>query len=422
MPGVRRTPRKTDGKYQGWYFNSNRARKHITGTHDYDETKRIAVRLEDDHLQVRLGYRPARSSAEKSRTLRFDSVVQDYMDWGRAQGGRGGRPWSVVHAANRQTQLERWRDRLALVTLADLDGILPRVEKAAQELHKAGSSGKTISDKTASLGALCTWCVERGYLETHPLKGLASFDTTPLSQRRAATKEELVVILHAAPIERRLLYETAFCSGLRAGELRQLKEHHVDLNEGGFRLEAAWTKNRKPGLQPAPRSLLERLLTFARSGHVDRIYEAAYQRGPTDTSPPKGRLLYVPAHTARSMQVDMAAADVPRDAPKGKLDFHALRVAYINFILGDVTLSPKEMQDLARHGTLDLTLNVYGRSRAERLHGAAERIAAEIGPPCVPPAYREEAVPERKSATPVVTGGCASTYMAPALGLEPRTW
>jgi integrase len=422
MPGVRRSPRKTDGKYQGWFFDSNRVRKHFTGTHDYAETKRIAVRLEDDHLQVRLGYRPARSTAEKSTTLKFDGIVQDYMDWGRAQGGRGGRPWSAVHAVNRHSQLKWWCDTLALVTLADLDGILPRVEKASQQLQKAGMSGKTISDKTSGLGAFCSWCIDRGYLETHPLKGLARFDTTPISQRRAATHEELAAILQAAPIERRLLYETAFCSGLRAGELRQLTAHHVDLDEAGIRLDAAWTKNRSSGLQPVPRALLERLLAFARAGHVDRIYEAAYQRGPTNAAPPKGRLLYVPAHTARCMQVDTDAAGVQRNTAKGKLDFHGLRVAYINFILGDSSLSPKEMQDLARHGSLDLTLNVYGRARADRLRDAAERIGSRIAELCVPSATSADGKPERKSATPVDTGGCASVELAPAVGLEPTTW
>ncbi|SVC28876.1 uncharacterized protein METZ01_LOCUS281730, partial [marine metagenome] len=39
--------------------------------------------------------------------------------------------------------------------------------------------------------------------------------------------------------------------------------------------------------------------------------------------------------------------------------------------LGQVT--SKEAQDLARHSTLDLTMNVYGRVRDERLSAAIER-------------------------------------------------
>ena len=46
--------------------------------------------------------------------------------------------------------------------------------------------------------------------------------------------------------------------------------------------------------------------------------------------PPKGRLLYVPAHTAAVIYRDMKRAGVDKVTPLGKLDFHALRTAYIN--------------------------------------------------------------------------------------------
>ena len=47
---------------------------------------------------------------------------------------------------------------------------------------------------------------------------------------------------------------------------------------------------------------------------------------------------------------DMKRAGGDKVAPLGKLDFHALRTAYINFVLRDSTLSPSDMQDMARHG------------------------------------------------------------------------
>ena len=65
-------------------------------------------------------------------------------------------------------------------------------------------------------------------------------------------------MLQAAPLDRQLLYETAFVSGLRRNELAQLTPAHVNLENEALRLDPNWTKNRKPGLQPVPRSLLER--------------------------------------------------------------------------------------------------------------------------------------------------------------------
>ncbi len=69
----------------------------------------------------------------------------------------------------------------------------------------------------------------------------------------------------------------------------------------------------------------------------------------------------------------------------GKFDFHSLRTAYINFVLRDSTLSPTDMQDLARHGSLDMTMTVYGRARADRMTEAARRISEEFCVPSAPP-------------------------------------
>ena len=208
--------------------------------------------------------------------------------------------------------------------------------------------------------------------------------------------------MQAAPLDRQLLYETAFVSGLRRNELAQLTPAHVNLENEALRLDPNWTKNRKPGLQPVPRSLLERLLAFAAAGFPDKIYRATYARSPSMNLPPKGRLLYVPAHTAAVIYRDMKRAGVDKVTPLGKLDFHALRTAYINFVLRDSTLSPTDMQDMARHGSLDMTKTVYGRARADRMRDAAARISDEI---CVPCAYPEDEEAERENATPVDTGG-----------------
>ncbi|HUU69335.1 MAG TPA: hypothetical protein VM186_07415 [Planctomycetota bacterium] len=103
-----------------------------------------------------------------------------------------------------------------------MNGVLPIVEKALRELQAQCSDGKTLSNYAASLKAFCAWCIERGYLAEHPLAGLAEFDTTPQTMRRALTPQEFHRILDAAPEHRRILYETAACSGLRRNELRSL--------------------------------------------------------------------------------------------------------------------------------------------------------------------------------------------------------
>src|SRR5262245_35114228 len=56
MAGVRKKPIQ-GGKYQGWFIDAMGKRRFFTGTRAKTETLRIAQRLEDEHRQVRLGYR-----------------------------------------------------------------------------------------------------------------------------------------------------------------------------------------------------------------------------------------------------------------------------------------------------------------------------------------------------------------------------
>jgi len=131
-------------------------------------------------------------------------------------------------------------------------------------------------------------------------------------------------------------------------------------------------------------------------------------------------LLYVPSHTARSLYRDLAAAGVPKTTPKGRLDFHAARVAFINFLIENGDVTPKELQELARHSSIDMSWNVYGRANEERARDAVENLSAimEIEAESVPFVHRLAVGAERENATPVNTGGCALTKLAPALGLE----
>jgi integrase len=79
-----------------------------------------------------------------------------------------------------------------------------------------------VANYVESLAAFCDWCVERQYLTDDPLHALGRLATTPQTRRRAMTVAEIQRLLDVAPVHRRLLYEAAFLSGLRANELRSL--------------------------------------------------------------------------------------------------------------------------------------------------------------------------------------------------------
>jgi hypothetical protein len=154
MAGARRKP-SPGGKYQGWYIDTSGKQKFFTGARSRAETLRMAKRLEDEHRQVRLGYRPARSSADKHKARPIAEVCAEYMAWGESQGGRGGRPWAKLHADKRRKHLRWWQDRLGLEIIGDTEGMLSRVENELRGLQDIGRAGKTIANYAETLAAFC---------------------------------------------------------------------------------------------------------------------------------------------------------------------------------------------------------------------------------------------------------------------------
>lgn len=377
MPGARKG-KTAGGKYQGWYKDASGKQVWFTGTKNRAETKRIAERMEEEQRKIRLGHKEAPTSAAKNRKAAVSQIVKDYLAWGESQGGRDGRPWGDVHAKNRRRHLTFWQKVLKLKQMIDLKDCAAEVEKELQKLKEKGRSGKTLANYSESLSAFCSWALERNYLEADPLKSLSSFNTDPLTKRRAMTLDEINQLLGVCSLEERLLLETAFLSGLRAKELSKLELEHLDLKKGGLHLDAAWTKNRKPGFQPVPEDLLERLEAFARSGKPKEIYEERYRRRGSTQKPPAKPLLYVPSHTARTLDRLLEKAGIPKQTPAGKMDFHACRTAYITLVI-ESGATIKEAQVLARHSTADLTMNVYGRVREDRLGSVVKGIGQKLG-------------------------------------------
>lgn len=93
MAGVRRKP-QSSGKYQAWFVDMDGQRKFFVGVRSRPETLRMAQRLEDEHRQIRLGYRPPPHPSDRHQTRPLAEVVHEYLAWGQLQGGRRGHPWT----------------------------------------------------------------------------------------------------------------------------------------------------------------------------------------------------------------------------------------------------------------------------------------------------------------------------------------
>jgi len=190
------------------------------------------------------------------------------------------------------------------------------------------------------------------------------------------THEEVTTLLNVAPFERAMLYEVALSTGLRAKELRSLTLEHLDVERSGLRLDAAWTKNRKPGFQPIPSDLVQRLLDFVHDGIVDEKYKRFYSRDDCKP-PPKNRLFYILSNPTKAFDEDIEAAGIPKKTKEGKVDFHALRVTYATLVV-ESGATVKEAQELLRHASPEMTMNVYAKVRPGRLRGVVEDVSRAV--------------------------------------------
>ena len=84
MAGVRGEKHHNTGKYQGWFRDFSGKRKFFWGSTNRKDTLRAAERLEDDHRQIRLGYRPVPHSSSKHLKRTFSEVKAEYLEWGNA--------------------------------------------------------------------------------------------------------------------------------------------------------------------------------------------------------------------------------------------------------------------------------------------------------------------------------------------------
>ena len=324
------------------------------------ETERIAAQVQGRELAIRNRVAAAPKASDLARNI--DQIVAEYQLWGNSVGGRRGHPWGPEHARKRAQNLAFWKRELRLQTQFDLIDCQARVERVIHRLHiESGRSGKTAWNRVESLAAFCRWCVDRDYLADDPLRRMKKINTAPVKRRRPLMPEEIARLLEHCLPERRLLYETALCTGLRANELAHVTPVLLNIFQCGIRLEAAWTKNRLDGFQPVPRWLM------------DKLIEASRGLSPTQ---PIFRLQK--AHAARMVRDDLERAGVPIfKLGEGHVDFHALRTTYLTLLdMGGA--SAKETQDLARHSTPVVTFNAYVRAGADRKMKVVEALGAVL--------------------------------------------
>jgi integrase len=251
--------------------------------------------------------------------------------------------------------------------LSDLTG--ERVQEALATLRDAGRSLGTCNHHRGAIRSFSRWCYRTGRTADDALRGVAGFNAREdrRHDRRTLSLPELrklVAAAEAGPTYRKmtgparaLCYRLAVATGLSFSEIGAAVPESFDLTGDAptVTIPAAYTKNGKAATLPLPADLADDLAAFV----------ADVSRG----SP----VFPLPDLGAAMLRDDLDAAGIPyRDDAGLVFDFHALRCQCAT--LADAAgVSPRVVQRMMRHSTLDLTSR-YTRPRVADLAGATSAL------------------------------------------------
>lgn len=211
------------------------------------------------------------------------------------------------------------------------------------------ASARTCNAYRDSLAALCSWCVERGWLVANPIDRVAKTslgrpgDTSKRPRaRRALTLAEFQALTTCAKVQpwRRVLYQVAGLSGLRGLELHLLQPCDFTLGvRPRFHLRPEITKGKRLDtvpMLPECAALLGRL---------------------ADGLSPDARVFpRRPNH--HTVERDLERAKVARRDYRGRFaNFHSLRYFFCTLVGKELPI--QRVRQLMRHQDIRTTCNLY---------------------------------------------------------------
>lgn len=248
--------------------------------------------------------------------------------------------------------------------------------KTAPDMNEAGAStavavvakardwsAQTRKHAVRHLKQFGRWLVRSRRLASDPFLGLAVPRATEKRHaRRTPTDEEVgklfgwlegggdvKVRCGVTGSGRALLYRVAMSTGFRAGECRSLTPASIDPKRDVIHLGATADKRRRGAEQPVPPWLAAELRAWLAAG--GQLWTHLRKEQP-------GRFL--------RRDLRLAGVEYVLPGPGGTplyFDFHSLRRWYVGWAAHQPGISPKVLQELARHSDPRLTLSTYAEGR-----------------------------------------------------------
>jgi len=347
MPSVRKRNRN-------WYFqyvDADGRRVERKGCTDKRETKRMAYAAEAQAAKIRAGTLDRRAVQYAEHNARpLAEHLDDFHAHLIAKGNTRKHADLFVRRARRVAELAK-AERFGDLTAS-------KVQAALAMLRDSGRSLGTCNHHRVAIRGFTRWAWKDGRLADDPLVGVSGFNANldRRHDRRTIGRDELAHLIRVAhsgrPYRRMsgparaLVYRLAVQTGLRYSEIKSATLSSFDLGPAPtVTVTAAYTKNRRSAVIPLPADL---------AADLARSFDGRDDDGPAFPLPDRG---------ADMLKIDLEAAGIPyRDAGGRVFDFHALR-CMLATLADQAGVSPRTVQHMMRHSTLELT-GRYTRPRA----------------------------------------------------------
>jgi integrase len=287
-----------------------------------------------------------------------------------------------------------------------------RVQEFLAGLRRKGRSIATSNHYLRAIKMFTRWLVRDRRTRDDRLAHLSKMneETDRRRVRRPLSIEELTLLIQAAeagPVfqcipgpDRAVLYIVGAYTGYRRGEIGSvtIRSFDFDSDPPTLTVQAGHSKHRRKDVLPLRRDFADCIQKWLAT--------------KPDLSPHQPLFEIAERRTADMMRIDLEAARAKwfeeaktRDERKRReassflkyiddnghyADFHALRSTFITN-LSRAAVPPKMAQTLARHSTIDLTMNTY------TVLGVLDQAAAVESLPPVPGSKQSESVKRRAS-------------------------
>jgi len=328
----------TDGKIQDLSL----------GTSD----KQVAEKNRTDLLRVkeheRAGLMPLKNVRDAAQR-KLSEHLQDFLGDLRAKGRDGHYISDVSH----------YNETL----IADCGWVYPQDVSADSFVRWRSTQGKaqkTLNEYLTSAKGFFNWLVAQGRIAVSPLTAVTKGETRgrEVRPRRAYDDSEFAALLSVAG-KQRIVYLTAALTGIRHGELKELRWGDLNLNgeKPSVTVRESVSKNHKQACLPLHPALVDALKEFrpANVAAGDLVFKGLVPR-------------------SKVFNGHLKAAKIEKvDSQKRVVDFHSLRHTFCTN-LHRAGVSQREAMELMRHNDPRLTATTYTDTSLLALGTAVQKI------------------------------------------------